>query len=74
LLRAEAWRESLSSVFEVAGRVGHRVMTVAEFLGEPNNFLEFRRRELYETEKPSENFMKWSSLPALKQKEIMPPI
>lgn len=74
LLRAEAWRESLRSVFEVAGRVDHRVMTVAEFLGEPNNFLEFRRRELYEAEKPSENFMKWSSLPALKQKEIMPPI
>ncbi|MDQ1280978.1 MAG: uncharacterized protein QG670_2241 [Thermoproteota archaeon] len=74
LLRAEKWRESLSNLFEAAERVGHKVITAAEFLGEPNNFLEVRRRELYEFEKPSESFMKWSSLQALKQKEIMPPI
>lgn len=74
LLRAEMWRESLNFLFEVAERVGHKVVTAAEFLGESNNFLEFRRRELYESEKPSESFMKWSSLQMLKKKEVMPPI
>jgi predicted metallo-beta-lactamase superfamily hydrolase len=74
LLRAEGWRDSLQSLFDIAKNVGHKVATAAEFLGESNNSLEFRRRELYESEKPSESFMKWASLPELKRKETMPPV
>ncbi len=74
LLRAETWRESLKSIFETAERVGHKVVTVAEFLGKSNNFLEFKRRALYESKKPSEDFMKWSSIQSARQKEVMPPI
>lgn len=74
LLRAKEWKDSLKPVFESAEKNQHSVVTAAEFLGESNNFLEFRRRELYETEKPSERFMKWTALSPSKQMGTIPPL
>lgn len=73
LLRDENWLSFSRPVFEAAEGVGHRVVTAAEFVGEPNRLLEFRRRVLYEVEPPSGEFMRWTRLPRMKQREAMPP-
>lgn len=74
LLRAEDWNNFLKPTFEVARKFKHKLVTAAEFLGKQNNFLEFKRAELYENEKPSEIFMKWAHLPPSKQMKMIPPI
>lgn len=73
LLRDENWLNFSRPVFEAAEGAGHRVVTAAEFMGEPNRLLEFRRRVLYEVEPPSEEFMRWTRLPRMRQVETMPP-
>ncbi|NOZ77415.1 MAG: hypothetical protein GXO65_07125 [Euryarchaeota archaeon] len=47
LLRDLAWRERLGPVFEAAEKRGVKICTAAEFLGQENELLEARRRELY---------------------------
>lgn len=74
LLRAEGWEEFSKPVFDMAGKVGHKVLTAAEYAGQQNNLLEFKRRELYETEPPSQDFLKWAKLSREKQRTVMPPI
>ena len=74
LLRSEIWKNQIKKVLETADASGHKVLTAAEFLGKPNNFLEFTRKELYMNEKPSKAFMKWICLSDLKKKEEPPPV
>ncbi|MBS7643437.1 MBL fold metallo-hydrolase [Candidatus Bathyarchaeota archaeon] len=74
LLRAENWRIRAKPVFNKAKESGHKVVTAAEYLGKPNNLLEFKRRKLYQNEPPSLEFQKWMKLPKLKQKQTIPPI
>ncbi|MEM2386764.1 MAG: MBL fold metallo-hydrolase [Candidatus Bathyarchaeia archaeon] len=74
LLRDEAWREKAYMVFEKANRVGHRVLTAAEFLGLENSFLEAVRRRLFVEEPPSREFEKWMRESLDKKKRVKPPI
>ena len=74
VLREERWRELTQPVFDTALRAGHAVVTAAEFAGEENKLLEFRRRQLYEKEPPGPEFRKWMKLPILKRKKVKPPV
>ena len=74
LLRDKEWRTKAQSVFDIASRIGHRVMTAAEFIGEESQLLGARRDELYEVDPPSREFIKWTKIPALKRKLTPPPI
>ncbi len=74
ILREERWRELSQSIFDAASKMGHRVVTAAEFFGEENNLLEFRRKHIFEVEPPDSEFEKWMKLPRLKRKLIRPPI
>ena len=74
ILRDERWRELSQPIFDAASKMGHSVVTAAEFLGEENNLLEFRRKHLFEVEPPGSEFEGWMKLPRLKRKLIRPPI
>jgi predicted metallo-beta-lactamase superfamily hydrolase len=74
ILRDENWRNRSQPIFDAATKVGHKVLTAAEFSGTKNNLLEFRRRQLFETEPPSSDFQKWMRLPLQKRKLQKPPI
>jgi len=74
ILREEKWKENTQPVFDTAFNVGHKVFTAAEFTGEKNNMLESRRKILYETEPPSQEFTKWTKIPTQKRKLTPPPI
>jgi predicted metallo-beta-lactamase superfamily hydrolase len=73
-LRDKDWRNQTQTIFEAAAEKGHRILTAAEYLGTKNNFLEFRRRQLFETEPPTSDFEKWLRLPLQKRKLTIPPI
>lgn len=74
LLRDEKWRKRSQQVFDAASKRGHKVVTAAEFTGEKNNLLEFRRKQFYESEPPSHPFQRWMKLPISKRKNTRPPI
>jgi predicted metallo-beta-lactamase superfamily hydrolase len=74
ILRDKNWRKQTQPIFDAATQVGHKVLTAAEYSGTKNNLLEFRRRQLFETEPPSSDFMKWLKLPLQKRKQQKPPI
>jgi predicted metallo-beta-lactamase superfamily hydrolase len=74
ILRDENWRSQTQPIFDAATQVGHKVLTAAEYSGTANNLLEFRRRQLFETEPPSSDFIKWLKLPLQKRKQQKPPI
>ena len=73
-LRDEEWKNLCNPVFDAASKIGHTVVTAAEFAGKENNLLEFRRRELFGMEPPSPEFKKWMKLPRQKRKLIRPPV
>ena len=73
-LRDEKWRTLSHPIFDVASKMGHKLVTAAEFAGKENNLLEFRRRHLFESEPPSPEFEKWMKLPQPKRKLTRPPI
>ena len=72
-LRDKNWRELFQPILDAAD-VRHRVVTAAEFLGKENNFLEFRRKQLFETEPPSPEFRTWMKLSQQKRKLVKPPL
>jgi predicted metallo-beta-lactamase superfamily hydrolase len=74
LLRSEDWLTQSKLVYEASHRAGHKVMTGAEFAGEPTRLLEAVRAKLYESEPPSPEFLKWSKLKRDKQRLQKPPI
>jgi len=73
-LRDEKWKNQTQPILDSAAQTGHKVLTAAEYSGTKNNPLEFRRRQLYETEPPSPDFIKWLKLPLQKRKQQKPPI
>ena len=73
-LRDDQWQSCLQPVFDAATESGNRVLTAAEFAGKENNLLEFRRRELFETEPPDSGYKKWLRLPLHERKLTKPPI
>ena len=73
-LRDGDWRKLFQPIFDSAAEMGHRVVTAAEFLGKENNFLEFRRKQLFETEPPSPEFRTWMKLPQQERKLAKPPL
>jgi len=74
LLRDEKWTEHSQSLFSVATRIGHKIVTAAEHMQKENNLLEFKRKYLFETEPPSSQFEKWMKLPLSERKLFKPPI
>lgn len=74
ILRDKNWINYTQPIVEAATEKGHKVLTAAQFSGTKNNFLEFRRRELFETEPPKSDFEKWLKLPLQKRRLIKPPI
>jgi len=74
LLREGGRPQGFEKVLAVSERVGHRVLTAAEFLGLENQFLEARRRELYKEYPPSEEFLRWTKLPEEERMRTPPPL
>lgn len=74
LLRDEAWRRFSKDVFKAAQMRGNRVVTAAEFLGQDDRLLESKRRQLYEEEPPSAEFLKWTKLSREKRRTVRPPL
>jgi len=58
-LRDEDWRSKMDRVFSKADEKGHTIQTAAEYAGGENNFLEFKRKQLYCDQPPSEEFKAW---------------
>jgi len=74
LFRDKNWKILSQPIFDAANEAGHKVLTAAEFAGTKNDFLEFHRRQLFETEPPSSDFEKWMKLPLQKRNLSKPPI
>jgi predicted metallo-beta-lactamase superfamily hydrolase len=74
ILRDENWREKAKNVFVTAKKVGHEVLTAAEFLGKENVLLEARRKRLFEEKPPSKDFVRWMKEDIETQKHVKPPI
>ena len=74
ILRQDDWRELTKPAFEAAAQAEHSICTAAEFLKKENSLLEARRKQLFETEPPSNEFKKWTRMPITKRKNTPPPI
>ncbi len=74
LLRDEGWYDFLSPVRKSAEKAGHQVLTAAGLLKAEPKPLEAIRKRLYEEEKPSGEFMKWTELPKEEQSIRPPPV
>jgi len=70
-LRDEHWRSKLESVFLKAEQAGHVILTAAEYAGSENNFLEFKRKQLYINQPPTSEFEVW--MKTLNNKQITKP-
>jgi uncharacterized protein len=73
LLRDEGWRKFLEPVRDSAKKAEHELLTAAELQGKEPSPLEYRRKDLYEKEKPSVDFLKWAKLPKDEMNETPPP-
>ncbi len=73
-LRDEQWRSKTEPIYAVAEKVGHQLMTAAEYAGEKNQFLESKRRQLYAEFPPSDEFKKWTKMDSVKLSSVKPPI
>jgi hypothetical protein len=58
-LRDETWMQKAASIYKKAQAANHRVMTAAEYIGNENFFLEFKRKQLYNDFPPTEEFKQW---------------
>jgi predicted metallo-beta-lactamase superfamily hydrolase len=74
VLRDENWEKELQQVFDAASKSGNKVFTAAEYTGQQNNFLEFKRKQLFDGEPPDSDFKAWMKLPLQKRKLTKPPI
>ena len=59
LQRDSNWREWAAPIQEMSRDIGHRLITVAEAIGLPEQLLETQRSELYNTEHPSPTYEAW---------------
>ncbi len=73
-LRDENWRQKTQSLFELAEESGHHLVSAAEYLGQENLFLEFKRKQLYAESPPSPDFIKWTRVSEERISHIKPPI
>jgi predicted metallo-beta-lactamase superfamily hydrolase len=73
-LRTEEWQQRTEQVYDAALKVGHTVMTAAEFAGQENTFLESRRKKLYTDYPPSREFEKWMHEGSIAKSTTKPPI
>jgi predicted metallo-beta-lactamase superfamily hydrolase len=73
-LRDEQWQQKTRQVYETALKAGHTVMTAAEYAGQENMFLEYRRKKLYADYPPSKEFKKWMHESATAKNTTKPPI
>jgi predicted metallo-beta-lactamase superfamily hydrolase len=73
-LRDEQWRLRLEPVYRAAEKVGHCVVTAAEFTGEANVFLESKRKQLFAEYPVSKEFEKWMRLSGMEQSRRKPPV
>ncbi len=74
LLRDQDWREPMKHVFQSAKAANNEVVTAAAFLGQEEQLLEAKRKQLFEKHPPSSDFKRWSKLPDLKQSKTKPPL
>ena len=74
ILRDENWREKTKNVFDKANKAGYEILTVAEFLGKQNAFLEAIRKRLFVENPPSKKFEKWMRESISMKKHVKPPI
>jgi predicted metallo-beta-lactamase superfamily hydrolase len=72
--RDENWEILFQPIFDSAKDAGNKMLTAAEFIGQKNIFLEFRRKELFETDPPSIEFKKWIKLSVHERKRTKPPV
>ncbi len=73
-LRDEHWQQKTKQVYDAASNAGHVVMTAAEFTGQENAFLEFKRKKLYTDYPPSKEFQKWMRGGLTAKSTVKPPI
>jgi predicted metallo-beta-lactamase superfamily hydrolase len=73
-LRDLTWREKASALFRRAKKADTRIMTSAEFLGQPESFLEAFRKQLFNEDKPSTGFEKWMRGSEYARRLTKPPI
>ena len=73
-LRDEQWENYIQPIITAAKEKGNRVLTAAKFSGQKNNFLEFRRRQFFETDPPTSEFENWIKMPIQERKLKKPPI
>ena len=73
-LRDEQWENYFQPIVDAAKEKGNRVLTAAKFSGQKNNFLEFRRRQFFETEPPTCKFENWMKMPIQERRLKRPPI
>ncbi len=74
LLRDEGWYKFMEPVRESAVKAGHRLIAASELLPSDADPLEGKRKMLYEDEKPSKEFLKWTKLPEDKRSTTPPPV
>lgn len=74
LLRDGDWERRLGPAIEAAASNGNRLMTANELAGERMNLLECRRRELYQSKRPSEEFIQWTRLDPEERRRTPPPL
>jgi predicted metallo-beta-lactamase superfamily hydrolase len=73
-LRDESWQRKTMEVYEAAAKSGHALTTAAEFAGEENVFMEFRRKQLYLDAPPSTEFERWMRLDSMEKSRRKPPL
>jgi predicted metallo-beta-lactamase superfamily hydrolase len=73
-LRDESWQNKTKQAYNAAAKVGHKVLTAAEFTGQENRFLESKRKTLYVENPPSKEFEKWMREGLTEKSHAKPPI
>jgi predicted metallo-beta-lactamase superfamily hydrolase len=73
-LRNAEWRTRTEGLYSAAEKVGHRIVTAAEFAGEKNQLLESKRKQLYTDFPPSKDFLKWTRENQAITGHLKPPI
>jgi len=74
ILRDRNWRQKIDGVFNIAKKIGCRILTAAEFLGKSNSFLEAERKRLFMENLPSKEFEKWMHKSDVEKKRHKPPV
>ena len=73
-LRGLNWNQKIEEIKAAALRSEHKIQTAAEYLKEENNFLEVRRKKLFELYPPSREFEEWCRLSSEEMTHTKPPI